>query len=84
MNLSDRNRLGRLIKTSTKISGRIWTSPSIIYDRLVLRRPNTILLCLDHPLHRLFDLLPFSHCFLAPVCRTKRPHAPFIPVLLIC
>ncbi len=45
INLSDKSRLGGLVKTTTKISRRSQTNLSVIYDGQVLRTANAILVC---------------------------------------
>ncbi|XP_019203100.1 zinc finger protein 853 isoform X4 [Oreochromis niloticus] len=79
MTLKNKNRLGLLVKPCSKLSGRWQDGLLTIYNKHVLRKPHSIVNCLNHPLHSEFDLLPSGRRFRVPVRKTKRLQVSFIP-----
>jgi len=73
LNLYNKNRLDRLVKTAGKISGSQQADTMSIYTRQVLRKANAILHCPNHALLNKFELLPSGRHFRAPIRRTKFP-----------
>ena len=81
LNLTNKNRLGSLVKTAGKISGCQQAGVMSIYNRQVLRKANAILTCPNHPLGNEFELSPSGRRFRAPRRRIKRVQVSFIYLL---
>lgn len=62
---------------ASKVSGRSQAKLSVIYNRQILKRASAILDRHEHPLQK--EVMPSDHHVRAPVWRTKRLHATFIP-----
>ncbi len=72
LSLSNKNRLGGLVKVAGKIIGVNQTGPIEIFQNSVVKKAQVILCTTDHPLHTEFHMLPSGRRFRVPVCRTKR------------
>ncbi len=71
LSLSNKNRLGSLVKVAGKIIGVNQTVPTKIYQNAVVKKAQVILYITDHSLHTEFRMLPSGHCFRVPVCGMK-------------
>ncbi len=67
LSLSNKNRLGSLVKVAGKIIGVNQTVPTEIYQDHVIKKAQVILCTIDHPLH-----VASGHRFRVPLCRTER------------
>ncbi len=82
LSLSNKNRLGSLVKVAGKIIGVNQTVPTEIYQNAVVKKAQVILCITDHSLHTEFRMLPSGHCFRVPACRTKIFKDSFVTVAI--
>ncbi len=68
LNLSNKNRLGSLVKVACKIISVNQIGPTEIFQNSVVKKAQVILCATDHPLHTEFH---YIGCYRVPVCRTK-------------
>ncbi len=68
LSLSNKNRLGSLVKVACKIISVNQTGPTEIFQNSVVKKAQVILCATDHPLHTEFH---YICCYRGPVCRTK-------------
>ena len=69
---SDKNRLSKIVHTSSKITGANLKSVDCIYQERSARKVRSILANTDHPANSLFDTLPSGRRFRSIPARTNR------------
>ena len=68
----DKNRLSKIVHTSSKITGANLKSVDCIYQERSARKVRSILANTDHPANSLFDTLPSGRRFRSIPARTNR------------
>lgn len=83
MSMDNKTRLNNLVKVAGKISGRSQVQLVDFYNRQVLRKATSVLLCSDHPLFNDFQLLPSGRRYKMTAVKTKRHKLSFVPSAII-
>ena len=82
LSLANKNKLGRLVKVASKISGKNQVQLVDLYQRQVLRKASSLLESPDHPLRSEFELLPLGRRLRVPVIKTKSYQMSFVPAAI--
>ena len=79
ISLRDKNNLGHIVKVAGKMIGCPQVTLNNMYEKQVVRKANSILDCVNHPLHCLFEVLPSGRRFRVPGFKLNRTRSSFIP-----
>ena len=82
LNVTHKNALNRVVNIGSKIIGAQQNNLSVLYNRQVVKKANSILSDHSHPLHQHFQLLPSGTRFSFPLVRTNRYKYSFTPTAI--
>lgn len=79
LTLTNKNKLGRIVKTAGKIIGRQQKSLDVLYSTALNRKAMSIIGDNKHPLHNEFELLPSGRRYRVPLANRNIYKRSFIP-----
>ena len=79
LNIKDKNHLGRIVRTASKIAGVNFSSLDHVFQRQMLKKAKSIRMDSSHPLSSEYKLLPSGLRLECAVATTNRHKFSFVP-----